>query len=660
LLPDLLLYGGLLLLLSADPFWPEVLPNLVFSDFLASKPTCQNHPARGLFLFYGFCFVAQAFRPEAFCSGRQGPAVAFEAGRLQRRGNCFMSEVKETKAQRVERLKRTKNPWEHLDEIRAFAQTGFDSIPPEWLGTYFRPWGIYTQGDGAGVTGGKNGEGKAVPYFMVRVRIPNGLLSSEQARSIAHLSEQFGNSVADLTVRQNIQLHWIAIENLPTVLESLWSVGLRTTGACGDVARNITGCSLAGIHAHEIANVAPLALAIDRELGGNSEFYNLPRKFKITVTGCPDWCSYPEINDIGLTATLRNRHAGEEIGFSLRIAGGLSTEPHLAVKVNAFIHWHQVIPVVRAITNVFKESEVLRQSRERARLKYLFLEHGWTAESFLAAIESKLGYQLDPAEPERLPANFHRDHLGVIPQKQPSLFTIGASVIRGRITPKQIHLAADLADRYGDGHLRVTPMQNLLLINIPGLHTSAAVDVLNAGGLPVLTNSFVRGTVACTGSEFCKLALTETKSYARWLTEQLDERYPGYQEDIKLHITGCPNSCGQHWIADIGLEGKKIKQDGQFIDAYYFCVGGSVGQNASIARPVGYRCSANEVPNAIGRLLDTFHALRRHAEPLQNFLARHTTDALRSILSGQPSQEAEIALRDLPSDRVPHSIEDRR
>jgi len=570
-----------------------------------------------------------------------------------------MPEVKETKAQRVERLKRAKNPWEHLDEIRAFARQGFGSIPSEWLGTYFRPWGIYTQGDGAGVTGGKNGEGKAVPFFMVRIRIPNGLLTSEQARTIADLSDQYGNGVADITVRQNIQLHWVAIENLPALLERLWSVGLRTTGACGDVTRNITGCPLAGIQEHEIANVAPLVLALDKELAGNPEFYNLPRKYKITVTGCPDWCCYPEINDIGLTATRRTRHGGEEIGFSLRVAGGLSTEPHLAVKLNAFIQWHQVVPVVRAITEVFRESEVLRQSREKARLKFLFLQHGWTADSFLAAIESKLGYKLDPAEHEPPPASIHRDHLGVIPQKQPSLFSVGASVVRGRITPAQIRLAADLADRYGDGHLRATPMQNLLLINIGGLNVPTVVDQLNAAGLPILTSAFVRGTVACTGSEFCKLALTETKSFARWLTEQLDERFPNYQEDIKLHITGCPNSCGQHWIADIGIEGKKIKVDGKMVDAYYFCLGGSVGQFASIARPVGFRCAADEVPNAITRLLTNFHAHRHTGELLQNFLWRHSADALRSILSGQPVDKIEIAIRDLSVDHVPHSIEDR-
>jgi sulfite reductase (ferredoxin) len=491
---------------------------------------------------------------------------------------------------------------------------------------------------------------------MVRIRVPNGLLTSEQVRTVASLSSEHGNGVADITVRQNIQLHWVRIESIPKVLDRLASVGLSTTGACGDVTRNITGCPLAGVNSREMADVSSLALALDRELAGNPEFYNLPRKFKISVTGCPDWCSYPEINDIGLTATRRKRQGGEEIGFSLRVGGGLSTQPHLAARLNAFVRWHQAIPVVRAITELFRESEVLRQSREKARLKYLFLEHGWTAESFLAAVEARLGHSLDPAEPEELPSHVHRDHLGVTPQKQSSLFSIGANVIRGRITPTQLLVAADLAERYGDGHVRTTPMQNLLLVNIGGLNVSTVIAELAAAGLPVVTSSFARGTVACTGSEFCKLALTETKSFARWLTEQLEERLPNYQEDVRLHIAGCPNSCGQHWIADIGIEGKKTKVNGKMVDAYYFCVGGSVGQVASIARPVGFRCPADEVPEAITRLLSAFHAGRRPGERLQRFLARHSTEALRAILA---DGLVEIAERDLPVAAIPHSVEER-
>jgi sulfite reductase (ferredoxin) len=565
-----------------------------------------------------------------------------------------MSEIKETKAQRVERLKRAKNAWEHFDEIREFARQGHASIPPEWLGTYFRSWGVYTQGDGVGVVGGKNGEGKATPYFMVRIRIPNGLLRSGQARTIADLAERHARGVADITVRQNVQLHWVTIESLPEVLETLWRVGLTTTGACGDVARTITGCPLAGLDAHEFCDASPLAVEVDRQLGGNSEFYNLPRKFKISITGCRSWCSYPEINDVGLTPVIRKRLTGVETGFSLRVGGGLSTDPHIGVRLNAFVAWNQVVPVVRGVAEVFRHAEILRQNRERARLKFLFLQHGWTADNFLNELHSQLGFQLDSAEPEELPADVHRDHVGIHAQKQPGFSYIGANVLRGRITPQQLHTAADLSDRYADGHLRNTIMQNLLVVNVPNQHAPAVAGELTDVGLPVQASAFARGTIACTGSEFCKLALTETKSFARWLTEELDQRLPGFQEQLKLHITGCPNSCGQHWIADIGIEGKKIKSNGRMVDAYYFCVGGSVGQFASIARPVGYRCSATEVPDAIERVLRDFNEQRSPGENLRRFFARQSNEQIRALLAGTlvPSVE-----RDAIPGPVPLGVE---
>ena len=307
------------------------------------------------------------------------------------------TQLKETKAQRAERLKRAKNPWDGLEEIRRFAREGFDSIPPEWIGTYFRWWGVYTQGDGAGVTGGKGGEGRALQRFMVRIRIPNGILVSRQLRAIADLTHRYANGIADLTVRQNIQLHWVTIESLPEVLEGLWQVGLNTTGACGDVARNVTGCPVAGVDADEIVDASPLAFEISQLLAGNADFYNLPRKFKISIAGCHSWCSYPEINDIGLTAISRTVDGKPEVGFSLRVAGGLSTEPYLGTRLNAFVRWNQVVPVVKGIAELFRDSEVLREHRERARLKFLFLKHGWTAERFLGELQDRIGFQLDPA-----------------------------------------------------------------------------------------------------------------------------------------------------------------------------------------------------------------------------------------------------------------------
>jgi sulfite reductase (ferredoxin) len=559
----------------------------------------------------------------------------------------------ETKAQRVERLKREKNPWEGLDEIRRFAREGFGSITPEWLGTYFRWWGVYTQGDGAGVIGGKNGEGKALPYFMVRIRIPNGLLHSHQLRTIASVSEKYGRGTADLTVRQNVQLHWVTIEGLPELLDALWRAGLTTMGSCGDDTRNITGCPLAGVDADEICDASPLALEANRFFVGNGDFYNLPRKFKVCITGCRVWCAYPEINDVGLTAIHR---AGEdsEIGFSLRVGGGLSTDPHLALRLNAFVQRHQVILVLKGVAEIFRESEKLRENRERARLKFLFLKHGWTAQGFQEELEQRIGFRLDPAAEEKPPQDIYRDHVGIHPQKQTGYSYVGAAVLRGRISAQQMQAAADAADRYAGGELRTTNMQNLLIVNVPNRNLEALAGELDSAALPVGGSPFWRGVVACSGSEFCKLAITETKSFSRWVVGELEEKLPGFEQHLKLHVTGCPNSCGQHWIADIGIEGKKIKVDDRMQDAYYFCVGGAVGLHQSLARPIGYRCLASEVPEAIGRLLRRYLDDRLPDENLRRFLARHSDLELRECLAGKFLAAVE---RDPSPGRVPHAVE---
>jgi sulfite reductase (ferredoxin) len=564
------------------------------------------------------------------------------------------TEIKESKAQRVERLKREKNPWDALEEIRQFAREGFASIPPEWLGTYLRWWGVYTQGDGAGALGGQNGEGRALPYFMLRIRITNGILTSRQLRTIANLSERYARSSADITVRQNIQLHWVTIESLPEILEELWAVDLNTQAACGDVTRNITGCPLAGVDADEICDASPIAREVAEMLVGNPDFYNLPRKFKISITGCRQWCSYPEINDVGLTAVEREISGKREIGYSLRVGGGLSAEPHLAVRLNAFLRQDQVLPVVKGIAELFRDSDPLREHRERARLKFLFLRKRWTAEDFQSELERRIGFHLDPAVEEYPPSDVYRDHVGIHPQKQYGYCYVGAAVLRGRISPEQMRGAADLAERFADGHLRTTGMQNLVVVNVPLIHADELAKELDAIELRVAASPFWRGAIACSGTEFCKLAITETKSFSRWLVEELDERLPGFDQDLKLHVTGCPNSCGQHWIADIGIEGKKIKLEGRMVDAYYFCLGGSVGLNQGVARAVGYRCPASQVPDAIERLLRVYLAEREISENLRRFFARHSDEDLRRFLGGG---FVEAVARDLPTGRLPHGLE---
>jgi sulfite reductase (ferredoxin) len=563
-----------------------------------------------------------------------------------------MAEVipeKETKAQKGERLKREKNPWEAFDDVRKFAREGRASVLPEWANFYFKWWGVYTQGDGVGATGGKGGEGLASDYFMLRIGIPNGIVSASQLRVIGGLTRKYARNLADITVRQAIQLHWLTIESLPEVVEALDAAGLSPKGTCGDVVRNVTGCPLAGVAADELVDASPLADEITALLKGNSEFYNLPRKFKISVTGCPSWCSHPEINDVGLTATEHNG----QIGYSLRIGGGLSKEPHLAVRLNAFVLPDQVVRVVRAVAEIFREQQGLRENRNEARLKYLFLKEGWTAESFLAELQSRLDFTLLPAVPEIVPDDIFRDHTGIHPQRTPGLSYVGASVLRGRLSGEQLEAAADLAERFGSGALRTTVAQNLLFIDIPNQKTAELAGELEKLGLHVEGSSFWRGTVACTGTEFCKLAITETKGFARWVVDELEERLPGFDQQLRLHVTGCPNSCGQHWIADIGIEGKKIKHEGKLTDAFYFCLGGAVGQHAAIARPVGYRCPAPLVPEAIERLLRHYLADRQPNENLRAWFGRYSNDELRADLAGEVLAPVE---RDLPTGAVPHGV----
>jgi sulfite reductase (ferredoxin) len=483
----------------------------------------------------------------------------------------------------------------------------------------------------------------------MRIGIPNGIITSSQLRTIGAITRQHARNLADITVRQNIQLHWLSIESLPEVVDALSAIGLSPKGACGDVVRNVTGCPLAGVAADELIDASPIARAIAYDLTANPEFFNLPRKFKISATGCPSWCTYPEINDIGLTAAVR----GTEVGYSLRVGGGLSNEPHIAVRLDAFVRPDQALDVVHRITEIFRDQQGLRESRDRARMKYLFMREGWTAGSFLDELNRRLGYRLDPGVAENIPDDTLRDHVGIHPQRQPGLSYVGASVLRGRMSGEQLEAVAELSERFGSGSLRATVSQNLVIVDVPNAKAGELARELGQLGLHVEASNFWRGAIACTGTEFCKLAITETKGFTKWLVDELEERLPQFDQQLKLHVTGCPNSCGQHWIADIGLEGKKIKHDGKLTDAYYFCLGGAVGQFAGVSRPVGYRCPAPLVPEAVERLLRQYLGGRTEQESLRSWFARHSNDDLRAQLAGEVLAPVE---RDLPTGRVPHAV----
>ena len=537
----------------------------------------------------------------------------------------------ETPAQRVERIKRERPPWSIMDDIRRYARDGFAAIPPDDLSVRFRAWGLYTQGDGNGTRGAEQ------PYFMMRVRTPNGLLTADMVRTIAELADRYARGTIDITNRQNFQLHWLRIEDVPAGWDGLASVGWTSQGACGDNTRTVTGCPLAGVEHDEIIDASPIAVDVDRFLNGNAEYANLPRKFKITVTGCASWCTYPEINDIGVTAV---RRADGAVGFTVRVGGGLSTRPHLAVRLPAVVRPEQVRDVVVAAVGIFRDSDELRKNRAKARMKFLFINHGWTPERFLAEVERRIGYALEPAATAGVigeaPGGSYRDHVGLHQQKQHGLYYAGFSITSGRITTTQLREAAHLAATFGDGTLRLTAMQNLLLLNVPAANISGLVTASRAAGLPLSGSPFQRGTVSCTGSEFCKLAITETKKFSIGLAHELEARVPGFTSDIKLHVTGCPNSCGQHWVADVGLQGVMLNRDGTHVEGYDVFVGGAVGGDGRIARRLGVRVSAEESAPALERLFTAFVRERSTDETFSAWANRTPDAQLRASLQVAP------------------------
>jgi sulfite reductase (ferredoxin) len=532
-----------------------------------------------------------------------------------------MPETTETPTQRIERIKREKASWSILDDIRRYSTLGYDAIPDDDLNVRFRAWGLYTQGDGLGV------HGDATRFFMMRVRTPNGIVTSDMARTMADLSDRYARGSLDITNRQNFQLHWLRIEDIPTVWDALAAVGWTSMGACGDNTRTVTGCPLAGVDAAEIADASPIAVQIDQRMNGNPLYANFPRKFKISVTGCAHWCTYPEINDIGLTAVRR----GDEIGFSLRVGGGLSTRPRLGDRLDVFVPWDAVPDVVDAVAAIFRDSDELRVQRAKARMKFLFLTHGWTPDRFLAELNSRLGYALSPAVPEVPPDGSFRDHVGVHPEKGGGSFYAGFTVASGRISPDALRSLASLADEYGTGALRTTAMQNVVVLGIPAERLGAFQRAAARSAAPPLEGSpFRRGILACTGSEYCKLAVAETKRFSLDLIPELERRLPGFQSHVKIFVTGCPNACGQHWIADVGLQGAA--------DGFDIFIGGGLGAAPAFADRIGVRVAAAETADALETLFREYLSGRAGDETFRAWTARVGPEYVKTALAMARSQ----------------------
>ncbi len=460
---------------------------------------------------------------------------------------------------------------------------------------------------------------------MMRVKIPGGDISAAQWRVLGEISRDFGNGIADITTRQNVQFHWLTIETCPEVIKRLESAGMTTVGACGDITRNIAGCPVAGIDPDEIYDCREIVRDITRHFLGNKEFSDLPRKYKMTIGGCPHQCYQPEINDVGIIAVRRPK---DRIGFHVRVGGGLSTQPKLSQQLNMLIEPEQVPDVCRGITEIFRDYGY-RERRNHARLKFLVAD--WGAERFRDVLVRKLGWTPEPAIPSVGLGNGYRDHIGVHAQKQPGLFWIGVPVLTGRMTADDMLVAAEISERFCGGNLRTTNQQNLLFPNIPADDLEDAKRTLRAAGYEWEVSPFRKAGIACTGTEFCNLAITETKLRLKEIVAHLEEKLL-WDEPLQINVNGCPNSCGQHHVGDIGLQGCLARVNGVQTEAYDICLGGRLGAHAQFTRPISRKVPADKVKLALENLLRAYQADRTDDELFTLFVDRHTDDELGSML----------------------------
>jgi sulfite reductase (ferredoxin) len=499
--------------------------------------------------------------------------------------------------------------------VNRYAHLGFDSIDPADLRGRFRWWGLYTQRR-PGIEGGRTGalEDAEIEdtYFMMRIRIPGGQLSSDQLRTVADISKEYGRDLADITDRQNVQYHWIRIEDVPDIWARLEEVGLSSIQACGDVPRNILGCPVAGLDAGEIMDATAVLRATEAVAANNPEFGNLPRKFKTAISGCASHCTAHEVNDISFVGVLGPDGTP---GFDLWVGGGLSTNPMIAQRLGVFVRPDQVPAVWAGVAGLFRDYGY-RRLRSRARIKFLVAD--WGVERFREVLETEYLGEALPDGPAPAAPRGGRDHIGVHRQSD-GRFYVGVAPHVGRSSGTQLWQVAELADAYGSGRIRTTTEQKLLILNVPEERVDDLLADLEGTDLQARPSAFRRGTMACTGIEFCKLAIVETKGRARELYTELERRLPDFDTPITINVNGCPNSCARFQLADIGLKGSIV--DGT--EGFQVHLGGSLGTDPSFGRKLrGLKVTADGLTDYVERLLRSYQADRTEGEEFAAWVRR--------------------------------------
>jgi ferredoxin-nitrite reductase len=520
----------------------------------------------------------------------------------------------------VERIKKERAPLGIRDELPALIAAGYENVPEEDI-VRLQWWGLYH-------------DKPKVGRFMLRIKLPSGHLTPAKLRAIGEVSNRYGRGDGELATRQNVQLHWLELAQLPDVFAHLDAAGITTAGGCGDTVRNITGCPVQGLDPQELFDCSDVVRDAAGFFYGNPDFCDLPRKHKITIAACADRCNAPEINCIALVGAL---HEGRE-GFAVLVGGGLSSVPRLGRELGVFVAKEEAIEVLAAITTAWSEDLRYRVSRVKARLKFMVDDIG--PEGVRERLEERLGRRLpDFALPPV--AGPPSDHLGVHEQKQPGLVYVGVPVHLGLVTGDQMIAVADLAERVG-ADVRVTRLQNFVVANVPDTRVDDVVAELGAIGFPLDLNPVRGRSVACTGEPHCNFSVTETKTRLGRLVEHLERRFGDAIGELRLHLDGCPHACGQHWVGDLGFQGTTARDDaGRRRQAYDVFVRGGLGPDAAVGVPLFRRIPTEDLDAVAEGLVGGWLRARQDGETFSAFAKRLDDDALAALAGVEPARRRE-------------------
>jgi ferredoxin-nitrite reductase len=505
---------------------------------------------------------------------------------------------------KIERIKAEKDGLDVYPELMRAAREGWETLADDDVAR-LKWYGLYPHNTHDG-------------HFMLRIKVVQGILSAEQAETIAGIAHEFGRGFLDCTTRQCVQIHWITLDHIPEIYARLDRVGLTVKGACGDITRNVVGCTLAGIGHEQVADGHATAQAIHEYFLGNKLYSNLPRKYKISVTGCREDCARGLINDLSLNGAIA---ADGTRGFNIRVGGGLAAQPRFSRSIDVFVTPEEAPEVVAGITTIFRDSDENRLKRSRARIKFLIDAMG--PEGFREELVRRLGRELKPAARTAPDLRGH-DHIGVTPQADGVHAAVGFCVPVGRILATQFAELVRLAREYGRGEIRLTHQQNVLIPWVPSERVGALQDEPLAQQLSPRPELFTRGLQTCTGKEFCGLAKVYTKDRAAEIARFLDThvRPNGHGEDFRLHFAGCSSSCAQHQIADVGIEGVLKKVDGEFVEAMDIRIGGRLGPEPRFGDVVVRKIPHWELNETLLRIFSLYEQHHEEAETFRDFAAR--------------------------------------